>query len=166
MASIEQLRKQRFQFLKFIYDTTEGSGFKHVSLWDIGKEMGLSTDKTRGIYEYLVGEGLLKHVAFGGIIAITHGGVVEIEDALANPETSTHYFPPVNIINVGSMHQSQIQQGTASSSQASEYSFDPQVMADFLLQLNDILTKLSLSEDSRLEADAEIATNQSSVIFS
>ena len=158
MASIEELRQQRFQLLKHIYDITDGSRFKHVSMWDMGKEVDLSRDQTKGVCEYLVGEGLLEHVALGGSIAITHEGVVEIENALSNPESSTHYFPAVNIINIGSMQQSQIQQGTVSSSQALQYSFDPQMIEVFLSQLNDLLPKLSLSKDSRLEADAEIST--------
>jgi hypothetical protein len=87
-------------------------------MWDIGTELGLSRDETDNVVDYLVGEGLATHRAIGGAIAMTHGGVLEVERALTKPEAATKYFPPViNIMNIRSMVGSQIQQGTHASSQ-------------------------------------------------
>ena len=48
----------------------------------------------------------------GGIISITHYGIKEVEDAKASPAQPTHHFPAVNVINVGSMVNSAIQQAS------------------------------------------------------
>lgn len=158
MASIELQRQQRFEFLKCVYDVTGGSRLKHVSMWKIGKEVALSRDETHRVCEFLTGEGLLKHVTLGGGIAITHEGVVEIEDALTNPEQATHYFPAVNIINIHHMSQSQIQQGTTASSQVTTLPIDFKKVANFINLLKSSIPDLSLQEKQRLEIDAEIAT--------
>ena len=158
MASIQLLRQQRFAFLKRVYEVTGGSRTKHVSMWDVGKAVGLSTEEIRGAWEFLSGEGLVATTTYGGGIRITHQGVVEIENALANPDQDTHYFPAVNIINVHNISQSQIQQGTTTSSQVTTYLIDSKKVADFISKLKGSLSELSLQEEQRLEVDAEIAT--------
>ena len=95
MATIEEKRKLRFQFLNLVYQKTEGDKFQSVNMWELGKELGWDEDTTDLTVQYLEGEGLIKHDTMGGNIVITHNGVVEIEHALTHPQESTTYFPPV-----------------------------------------------------------------------
>jgi hypothetical protein len=127
-------------------------------MWDVGTELGFSKEETSAICEFLAGEYLLEHVHLGGGVAITHHGVVEIENALAHPDKPTEYFPAVNVIHIHNMHQSQIQQGTFASSQSATYSADPQLISAFITELRAILPSLSLDADTKSEVEAEIAT--------
>jgi len=95
MATVEEKRKLRFQFLNSVYEKTEGDKLQSVNMFELGKELGWDESTTDLTVQYLVGEGLIKHFTMGGNIIITHNGVVEIENALAHPQESTNYFPPV-----------------------------------------------------------------------
>ncbi len=95
MATIEEKRKLRFQFLNSVYEKTEGNKLQSVNIFELGKELGWDKNTTNLTLQYLVGEGLIKHYTMDGGIVITHNGVVEIEDALTHPQESTNYFPPV-----------------------------------------------------------------------
>jgi len=100
MTSIEEKKAQRFEFLKLIYDKTEGSEMEFVDMWDIGDESGWDRKTTEITAQYLVGEGLIEFHALGGILGITHFGVKEIEHALENPNEATTYFPAtINIMS-------------------------------------------------------------------
>lgn len=98
MSTIEEKRKLRFQFLNLVYEKTEGDKLQSVNMWELGKEFGWDEDTTNLVAQFLEDERLIKHHTMGGNIVITHEGVVEIENALAHPQESTTYFPPV--INV------------------------------------------------------------------
>ncbi|HEY5984932.1 MAG TPA: hypothetical protein VIV12_00915 [Streptosporangiaceae bacterium] len=104
----------------------------------------------------------MKHVSLGGEISLEHAGVLEVESAWTNPNQPTAHLPPANIILIGEMHGSQIQQGTVHSRQGASSSV-PSV--DQLLaaaeSLRTLLPQLGLAEDERQEADAELATAQS-----
>lgn len=71
--------------------------------------------ETPEIVEYLIEEGLIESYAIGGAIKLTHWGLKEYEQAIYKPEEPTAHFLPVNIINVGTMHNSSLQQGTQHS---------------------------------------------------
>lgn len=116
--AIDEKRKQRFAFLKLVYEKSGGSERNWVNLWDVGKELGWDRETTDLTTQYLVGEGLIKFWALGGNLGITHWGVKQIEDALQRPEEETEYFPAVvNIISVGSMIDSTIEAGGDATSQ-------------------------------------------------
>ncbi len=89
-----------------------GAKMSFVDMAELGMEIHLSREECEGTVEYLAGEGLLKYVALGGIISITHLGVIEVEAALQKPDEPTAHFPAVhNTINIGTMSNSVIQQG-------------------------------------------------------
>lgn len=119
MASpIEVKRKQRFEFMNELYKVTNGSEFIHVNMAEVGMSIGLTKEECELTVEYLSGEGLLKYASLGGGIAITHIGVLEVESALQDPAKPTNHFPPAqNIIHIGAMTNSVIQQGSSNSSQ-------------------------------------------------
>jgi len=160
MNGVEETKKKRFQYLNKLHDATGGSSHSYVSMRELGQQLGFDGDETSNIVEYLVGEQLVKHVAIGGEITITHSGRKEIESALSAPEKPTTYFPPVvNILHVQSMVGSQIQQGTHHSTQKLAITQNQlDAVRDFVALFKARLSEIPLDGDSKAEAGAEIAT--------
>jgi hypothetical protein len=99
----------------------------------------------------------------GGLLAITHEGIVEVEEALDDPKEPTEHFPPAITINIGEMHSSQVQVGTRDSQQQGTFTAPPdhgQLLATADL-LRALLPQLGLNDDDRQEAEADLATAQS-----
>jgi hypothetical protein len=156
--SIQDMRKKRFQYLHRLYEKTRGSNLEFENFSSLGKELGYSDEETNLITDYLRDEGLVKFPAFGQI-TITHYGVVEVENALANPEQPTQYFPPVNIINIGQMINSQIQQDTNQSVQTMAFTSDDlKSIAKFIEEFKNRLPELQIEKDTQQEAEADLAT--------
>lgn len=157
--NIQLLKKQRFLFLEKVYNETQGDTSCMVDTEEIGQELGIDDLASRRIAQYLIDEGLLEAMAIGGGIGLSHNGVLEVEEALSNPDKPTQHFLPVNIINIGSMNNSVIQQGTTNSTQT--VTIKAENIADlksFLLDLKVSLQKMQLSMESQNEVLAEIAT--------
>ncbi|MCK4348668.1 MAG: hypothetical protein KAW47_08635 [Thermoplasmatales archaeon] len=130
----------------------------------MGNELGFDRAETDRISQYLVGEYLMEYAAQGGIIAITHQGVIEVEDALSNPEEPTQYFPPVNIINIHHMQNSQIQQGTVESTQSQHIELKTKNdIFEFVELVKSKLPDLSLNAEDMAEIEADINTVQSQI---
>ena len=122
---VEEWREKRLRFMNRLYDATGGSQLASVHPYEVGDELGLSHDETDRVIEYLQGEQLLAHAGLG-TVGITHLGVLEVERALSNPKQETEHFPPaINVIQVGQMHGSQIQQGTIHSKQRGQFLSQP-----------------------------------------
>lgn len=159
MDKIMEMKSKRFKFLEKLYEITEGSKFCFVNMWGLGEELWLSRKDTEVIVEYLVGEGLVKYVALGGQISITHWGVSQVEEALTEPDKSTEYFPPINIININSMVGSQIQQGTNNSTQTGTFSTaDIDKIRSFVDEIAVKISDLNINKDNMDELNAEVAT--------
>ena len=156
---IAQLNRERFSLLRALYDSSEGDPLALVPLDPLAQQIGVDRRQAMLAAEYLKGEGLLEFKTFGPTIAITHQGVVEVERALAAPDEPTDYFPPVNMIYVGQMVNSQIQQGTVSSSQEGEFSSgDIAGLASLMARLQDSLAELRLPDAASRELRSEIQT--------
>jgi len=95
----------------------------------------------------------------GGGLSITHWGVKEVEQAISKPDESTEHFPPVNIINIENMNNSQIQQGTVSSTQTQviEQSKIPEIQK-ILQKISDSLEQLELQGTNKEDLKIEIET--------
>ncbi len=162
MATLQEKQEDRLRFIRRLYEKTDGSTFTAATSGEIGQELGWSDKRTDRALEYLIDHGLVKHVSLGGQISLKHDGVLEVEGAWNNPDQPTAHLPPANIIMIGEMHGSQIQQGTVHSQQGVSSSV-PSV--DQLLaaaeRLRALLPQLGLAEDENQEADAELATAQS-----
>jgi hypothetical protein len=115
--SLEDKKKDRFLFLQKLYDTTDGSSAYMVDMWELGAELGFDRGKIHNIVDYMSDEGLIVPKALGGAIAITHDGIIEIEDSQSNPDSPTRHFLPINVIHIENMNNSAIQQGTSYSTQ-------------------------------------------------
>lgn len=165
MVDIIEGKRKRFLFLEKLYEITEGSENFIVNMWELGKEIGLTRKETSLIEEYLEGEQLLEARAMGGGISITHWGVIQVEVALSKPDVQTKYFPPVNIIHIHQMHNSQIQQGTINSSQAGTFaSYDLQQLKEFIQSLKTLIPELGLSPEDGKEMEAEIVTIETQLV--
>jgi hypothetical protein len=163
-ATLDKKRRQRFQFMEAVYQATQGDRFKFTDLNAIAPAIGLSHEEADSVAQYLVDERLLKWQAFGGVIGITHEGVNEVEQALAHREQPTVHFPPVNVIHIEHMTQSQIQQGTVGSVQQIVQATTPdesEAVKRFLTSLQNVKRELKLTADSEAEFDAQVATMES-----
>ena len=164
MSAIEELRKKRFRYMHKLYEKTGGNKYNRVNSWDLGKELGYERDETESITQYLEGEGLMKYTDLNFGINITHYGVKQVEEALSHPEEPTHFFPPVNIINIHHMEGSQIQQGTVSSSQTGTFKLtNRNDLNQFIKLLKEKLPELSLNEEDESEIKADISTLESQI---
>lgn len=159
MKSIEDRKADRFRFLNYIYEVTDGSETPSVHMWEIGNKLGFTEDETEKIVDYLVGEGLIDYRAIGGQIELKHYGIIQVEEALSNPEKPTQYFPPINIIQVGQMIQSQVQQGSQGGKQV--LTLTESATAEILTLLAEVknaIHSMNLSPENQKDMAGEIAT--------
>lgn len=122
--NIQNAREKRSQFLEHLYDEAGANSNAMINMYELGSELGFQKGETGQVVDYLVGEGFVRHMALGGGIIITHRGIVEIEEAIAHHIQKATFYPSINIINVGTMIGSQIQQSTTQSDQKVTISID------------------------------------------
>lgn len=84
-SRLNEIRAQRFGFLCAVYDETDGTTERMVQMNEIGAKVGFD-DLTEKNVTYLIGEGLLKWAAMGGLIELTHWGLKEVEEVLSAPD--------------------------------------------------------------------------------
>ncbi len=157
--NLEEMRKARFLFLNRLYEVTGGNENARVIMWEVGSELGFEGEATQLITQYLKGEGLIVFKTLGGGIGITHYGVKEVEDALSHPDRPTLYFPPVNIINVQSMVNSNIQQASPAAVQDVDYSEENIASLRTVLgEIESKLGELKLSAEKKEEFAADLAS--------
>ncbi len=159
MASLEEKKENRFKMLKMIYDITGGDRYKFVNMWEIGEQLHFDRATTEQITQYLVGEGLIESRGIGGIIGISHYGVKQVEEAMENPDRATRYFPPVNIITIGTMLNSQIQQGSTQATQIQSINVESSArVKEFIDKLKVELETLPIDDPKKEEIRADIMT--------
>jgi len=159
MIPVEEMKKKRFQFLHTLYVLTGGNELKWFNMFDIGKSLEFDRELIIKIAQYLKGEGLIQFQALGGIIGITHSGIREVEQALSNPGQPTYYFPPVNVISIGQMVDSQIQQASPAAKQEigiSETRYEE--LKEVIETLNKSIDQLDLKTQQKSDLQAEIQT--------
>jgi len=155
-SQISERTLQRFRFLKYLYEKAGGGEFVTVPHEDVAQNVGLSEDDYTNAFRYLAQEGLVRGSDKG--VCLTHAGVVEIETALSHSETPTEHFP-VNIIQIGQMSNSQIQQGTVGSTQSGSFaSLDLAAVAEFVAGLKTVLPQLGLTGNNEAVARSDIVT--------
>ena len=150
--SLEQKKKNRFLFLNCLYESSNGDTGAVFNMWEVGSELKLDRNETSQIVDYLIGENLIESRALGGGISLTHWGVKEVEQAIENPSKPTEHFLPLNIINIGTMTNSTLQQGTTNSTIKFTYNTQTAVDSEKIVsQLNDIKDLLNLSNELQNE---------------
>ena len=101
---VEEWREKRLWFMNRLYDATGGSQLATADGHELGNELGLSSEETDRVIEYLKGEQLLTYTGLGGI-GITHHGVLEVEKALPVGSRALQHLP------MGGGHQGRRGQG-------------------------------------------------------
>jgi len=159
---INQKKKNRFLFLQLLYNASNGDSGSMFDMWEVGGELRFDEEEIRKIVDYLIDEGLLEARALGGVIGLTHWGIKEVEQALENPDKPTEHFLPINIITIGTMTNSTLQQGTNSST--INFHFDNGKINELDIIINslkDIQNTLNISVDLHQELISEIQTLES-----
>ena len=162
MAASDLTRKRelRTRFMRWLYDTTGGSEdqLARPGEFQAAQEAAgdpVTADELRDTIRYLEGEHLLRpHRTLGGIpsVQIEHSGVVEVEQAMSQPERPTeHFVPIVNITNVqGDVIGSQIQQGSPWASQSGTISVNQaEQVRTFITAARDAANLPELDSDDR-----------------
>jgi hypothetical protein len=161
MEPFEERKRRQGQFMALLYEKTGGTPTEMTDPFALGKEMGLSEEETSKLVDYLHGKYLVewKTTAWIGITAL---GVLEVEQALEKPEQPTEHFAPFNVIQIGQMIGSEIQQGTVGSTQQQNV-LDGEELATIRLLieefLNHVMPKLEGSDHQ--DAQAQIDTIKS-----
>jgi hypothetical protein len=92
-ATLEQRRKQRFQFLRCLYEMSRGSERVLFYVEEVGDAVGLGVLEAEAAAQHLAEKGLIR-VVMANIISISQAGADELETALEQPEQPTTHFPP------------------------------------------------------------------------
>ena len=172
MSNIDEIKKQRFQFLHQLWQITGGDHTKRVLTRKISDILGISENETRVIVQYLNGEKLLEITTHGfnvpsyldASLYIKHKGVMEVEQALSKPESPTPHFPAsvVNYINVGTMTNSNIAQASSGANQT--ITITPEVKQDLtelVSALKEILSTSDLKKEQTDELSSDVSTIES-----
>ncbi len=156
---IGQEKKDRFRFLNRLWELSGANEHKWVRMGELGAELGFDNGKTLRMFQFLSGEGLLKMHALNGVIGITHAGIREVEGALSAPAQPTHYFPAVNVISIGTMANSTIQQASPGAHQQADLGQSAlQQVQELMSQVKGSLDALQLGAEQRHQVDVEICT--------
>jgi hypothetical protein len=157
--SLEAKKKARFRLLHALYEITDGDLNKGLPLFHVGDHIGLNRAETEMAGDYLEGEGLLEYRAFGPIVGLTHQGIKEVEDALDHPDRPTEHFLPLNVINVGTMIGSSIQQaGHRSNQTASVADYNPTDLGQLMTDIKAALTDPKVPKEIKEEVLADVGT--------
>jgi hypothetical protein len=95
--SMDLMRKQRFDFMKSLYDMTYGRETGLIYVAELAQALDISEIDTEFIARYLADEGLIK-IRLGRIISLTHIGIDEVETAMNRPNRPTKHFPAVHSV--------------------------------------------------------------------
>ncbi len=157
---IEKEKANQFRFLKLFYEKCGADEERECEEEKLGVELGFDKETTDRISRYLHAEGLLCYTGIGGPTAITHKGIVEMQQASSKPNQSTQHFPAsTNIVQVmGDVIDSPIQQATQASQQILVDPNLQRALSDFLVELDKKKGGLKLDEDKQRDLGAEVET--------
>ena len=168
---LKKKQQQRITFLNKLYELSEGDTEKLINGAEVASHIGFQNgdeNTVRNIANYLEGEGLIRVTrvigGFPGSVSLTHTGLVEIESALCAPDKPTYHFLPINILNIGQMIGSNIQQGTINSQQTVTISNEvSSEIGEFIKHLQESIEQLDLQEPLSKELNAEIKTVEAQI---
>jgi len=133
-SSPEARTARRIQFIKAVYEESNGSQASVMDGFDLGSRLGWPYPETDDVMQYWEAEHLIEFVAEEGAIVITHRGIVEVEGARDNPSRRTQHFPPFSVVIHGDVTNSPMQIGTIDSTQTviTQPGMDTQLVLAFL----------------------------------
>lgn len=154
----------RFNVLVYAEDRSKNNRRAIILREQVAEALGVAPDDLISTLQYLEGEGLIEFSVGVDSFIITHLGVLEVEEALTNPEDSTKHFLPVaevrnEIIIHGNVIGSQLNQQSPGSNQSIALQIqNSQEIGNLLITLEESLEELTLTETELREARSEIAT--------
>lgn len=92
LERVQEKQTRRYRVLRRLYDLTDGNEGRGERFFDLADQEGLTREQAEEVLYYLKGEGLIRLMATGPIVAITHAGVVEVEDSIKDPQRPTEHF--------------------------------------------------------------------------
>lgn len=111
MLDIEEKKKSRFTFLNKLHELSGGNVHTSFNMFALGETFGFDRELTVNIINYLENMGLIKWRGSGDI-SISRDGLIEIEEALSQPDKPSKHFAPVgNLITAGPAKDAQRQEG-------------------------------------------------------
>jgi hypothetical protein len=159
MIEVKQIKKDRFDFLRTLYDETGGDIWKSYFIADIGRKLGFDPAKAEKIAQYLHDERLIEIISKDRDIRILHAGIQEVENALSKPDKPTEHFPALHIIHIGKMDHSQIAQASAGAMQLNILTADDRrAIENDLTSLNESIDQLKLAPEDESDLRAEMET--------
>jgi hypothetical protein len=160
-SSVESRVLRRTQFMRALYDKSGASESRFVDGPLLGDDFSWPREETDDVMRYWEGEGLIRYIADEGLIAITHQGIVEIEQAMTKPAVATTHFAPNTVIIYGDVNGSQIQAGSTHSSQSqtveASSGMEDAVLLEFLRAMRAALAAAPLGGIDHDEAEEMIA---------
>jgi hypothetical protein len=161
-ADIRRTDALRFAFLKFLYENwskTQKGQQQSMHVGIVKNALGLSDQEADRIETYLHEKGLIEYVAFGPTLTITSYGIDLVERALRHPDRRTDLFPAINILNIESVVNSQIQQGTVASNQTGDWSgVSGTDLAALLDAAKSLLQSSTLTREQRHDLEVDVQT--------
>ncbi|MGI3094394.1 hypothetical protein ACRTEP_23475 [Vibrio diabolicus] len=176
MNLVERKKALRFRLMKRFYEVTDGRESKQVTLEqlvDIDSATEQELQDSIDAINYLSKENLIKVAAvlgggFPAAMFIRHKGVIEVEQALSEPDKKTEHFNPTITItnNIGTMTNSSLQQATIDSSIQANYQLGTDTkekISELVKQIRSEfeIIKSELSKEQAEDAEAELLTIES-----
>lgn len=167
---IRALKAKRFAYLNYVYEDWQrvpAGTMQALNADDVRIHLRLDRDEADRIMEYLKGRDLIKYISHGPQIRITPYGIDYVEGALAEPDQPTEYFPAVNVLHIEQVINSQIQQGTANSTQRHEWQgVSTDQLASIISEIQGTLSAATLPDVHRRELRAAVATLEAQATLS
>jgi len=149
-----QILRQRF--INALYDATEADRSRNIDMWQLGGRLDFSLSDTQLVADYLAAERLIEFRADQGVIAITHRGIIEVEEGRTKPADPTPHFPPmINYLSIQSMVGSTVQQGGHAATLNATTDGN---LREFVALLRDKLSSVHLPPDAASEAQSDLET--------
>lgn len=95
LQTVEEREQKRYNFLKAIYDAVgDSTGDAAIQYKDIIVKAGLEFNEANDIFIYVRDKGFLSNRTGTGWFALSHQGIVEMEQSILYPEERTEHFKP------------------------------------------------------------------------
>ena len=121
---IRARQRLRLQILEIMYGAVDGNTNAFVTRQALSEDLRIEQRALSYEIDFLFGEHLLALHGPQGIM-LTHEGICEVEEMRTRPDESTRHFLALNVLNVGTMVSSQINQASPSSAQPAAAPLSP-----------------------------------------
>jgi len=156
MSDVMEIQKKRFDFLNTLYDESGADRFRLFPREYIGQKIGLDPREAENIIDYLGNEELVDTTR--DTVSISQYGIKEVEAARNRPEKQTDHFP-ANIINIGTMIDSQILQASPGAMQVSVITAqDRSTIEEAISLLKEHMDELKLPPEQERDVRADMET--------